>query len=235
MKKIRIWLSHPKLPLFLVLLAVGLTFPSLWNGLCFDDNFHKIVLLGKVPLSEHTSSPFNLFFFSDGDVRQARQGMNSGSIPWWTDEKFQVNFLRPVTSLTHWVDYQLWPDIPALMHLQSLMWFGILVALLALFYRRIMGVGWVAGLVVAFPRETVRLYDLMCAGQWKRARDLYEWFLPMLHLDIGPKFIQQIKAVEEIVGVGSARVRPPRLLLNEEDMVTVREVVEEALANRPEL
>jgi len=150
MKKVRIWLSHPKLPLFLVLLAVGLTFPSLWNGLCFDDNFHKIVLLGKVPLSEHTSSPFNLFSFSDGDVRQARQEMNSGSIPWWTDEKFQVKFLRPVTSLTHWIDYQLWPDIPALMHLQSLMWFAILVALLALFYRRIMGVGWVAGLAALF-------------------------------------------------------------------------------------
>lgn len=96
-------------------------------------------------------------------------------------------------------------------------------------------VGWVAGLVVAFPRETVRLYDLMCADQWKQARALYEWFLPMLHLDIGPKFVQQIKAVEEIVGVGNARVRPPRLLLSEEDIARVREVVEEALASRPEL
>jgi 4-hydroxy-tetrahydrodipicolinate synthase len=95
-------------------------------------------------------------------------------------------------------------------------------------------VGWVAGLVVAFPRETVRLYDLMCAGRWAEARTLYEWFLPLLHLDIGPKFVQQIKLVEEIVGVGTARVRPPRLSLTDEDANQVREIVEQALADRPD-
>jgi len=94
-------------------------------------------------------------------------------------------------------------------------------------------VGWVAGLVVAFPRETVRLYDLMCAGEWTEARQLYEWFLPLLSLDIGPKFVQQIKLVEEIMGVGSARVRSPRLALNESETRHVRQVVEQALANRP--
>ena len=94
-------------------------------------------------------------------------------------------------------------------------------------------VGWVAGLVVAFPRETVRLYDLMCAGEWAEARQLYEWFLPLLGLDIGPKFVQQIKLVEEIMGVGSARVRSPRLALNESEARHVRQVVEQALANRP--
>ncbi|MDX2427705.1 MAG: dihydrodipicolinate synthase family protein [Xanthomonadales bacterium] len=94
-------------------------------------------------------------------------------------------------------------------------------------------VGWVAGLVVAFPRETVGLYDLMCAGEWAEARQLYEWFLPLLSLDIGPKFVQQIKLVEEIVGVGSARVRSPRLALNESETRHVRQVVEQALANRP--
>jgi 4-hydroxy-tetrahydrodipicolinate synthase len=96
-------------------------------------------------------------------------------------------------------------------------------------------VGWVAGLVVAFPRETVRLYDLMCAGNWSAAREIYEWFLPLLHLDIGPKFVQQIKLVEEIMGVGSARVRSPRLPLNESEAHMVRKTVERALANRPVL
>lgn len=94
-------------------------------------------------------------------------------------------------------------------------------------------IGWVAGLVVAFPRETVRLYDLMCAGEWAEARKVYEWFLPLLSLDIGPKFVQQIKLVEEIMGVGSARVRSPRLALNESETRHVRQVVEQALANRP--
>jgi 4-hydroxy-tetrahydrodipicolinate synthase len=94
-------------------------------------------------------------------------------------------------------------------------------------------IGWVAGLVVAFPNETVRMYDLMCAGKWNEARVIYEWFLPLLHLDIGPKFVQQIKLVEEIVGVGSARVRSPRLALTESDSQRVREIVEQALASRP--
>lgn len=96
-------------------------------------------------------------------------------------------------------------------------------------------VGWVAGLVVAFPRETVRLYDLMIAGKWEQARQLYEWFLPLLHLDIGPRFVQQIKLVEEIVGVGSARVRSPRLLLTDAEDEQVRNVVARALASRPSI
>jgi len=94
-------------------------------------------------------------------------------------------------------------------------------------------VGWVAGLVVAFPKETVRMYELMRAGQWSQARDIYEWFLPLLHLDIGPKFVQQIKLVEELVGVGSARVRSPRLALTESDSRKVVEIVKQALAKRP--
>jgi len=94
-------------------------------------------------------------------------------------------------------------------------------------------VGWVAGLVVAFPKETVRMYELMRAGQWSQARDIYEWFLPLLHLDIGAKFVQQIKLVEELVGVGSARVRSPRLALTESDSRKVVEIVKQALAKRP--
>jgi len=94
-------------------------------------------------------------------------------------------------------------------------------------------VGWVAGLVVAFPRETVRIYDLMCAGKLAEARLIYEWFLPLLSLDIGPKFVQQIKLVEELVGVGSAIVRSPRLALSEADADHVRLIVEQALADRP--
>lgn len=93
--------------------------------------------------------------------------------------------------------------------------------------------GWVAGLVVAFPRETVRMYELMMAGEWQAARKLYEWFLPLLHLDIGPKFVQKIKLVEELVGVGTARVRSPRLLLSGPEAAEVLEIVQTALANRP--
>ena len=96
-------------------------------------------------------------------------------------------------------------------------------------------VGWVAGLVVAFPRETVRLWELCQAGRWEEARALYEWFLPLLHLDIGPKFVQQIKLVEALMGVGSARVRGPRMQLSEAEASRVEQVLAEALENRPEV
>ncbi len=93
--------------------------------------------------------------------------------------------------------------------------------------------GWVAGLVVAFPHEVIRLYELMSAGQWDQARALNDWFLPLLRLDTGPKFVQQIKLVEEIMGVGSARVRSPRLPLAPAEHAQVEEIVAQALANRP--
>jgi 4-hydroxy-tetrahydrodipicolinate synthase len=96
-------------------------------------------------------------------------------------------------------------------------------------------VGWVAGLVVAFPRETVRLWELCSNGRWESARELYEWFLPLLHLDIGPKFVQQIKLVEALMGVGSAKVRAPRLQLSEADATQVEKILADALERRPEL
>lgn len=96
-------------------------------------------------------------------------------------------------------------------------------------------VGWVAGLVVAFPRETVRLWELCQERRWDEARALYEWFLPLLHLDIGPKFVQQIKLVEALMGVGSARVRGPRLQLTEHEASQVERILAEALEDRPEL
>jgi 4-hydroxy-tetrahydrodipicolinate synthase len=94
-------------------------------------------------------------------------------------------------------------------------------------------VGWVAGLVVAFPEETVRLHDLMTAGRWDEARDLYDWFLPLLQLDIGPLFVHQIKLVEQLVGVGSERVRAPRLALEGEARDHVERIVRQALDHRP--
>ena len=71
--------------------------------------------------------------------------------------------------------------------------------------------GWVAGLVNAFPRESVELFELTQRGEREAAFDLYKWFLPLLRYDTVPKFVQLIKFVQELVGRGSGRVRPPRL------------------------
>ena len=96
-------------------------------------------------------------------------------------------------------------------------------------------VGWVAGLVVAFPRETVAIFNLARAGRYQDALEIYRWFMPMLHLDVSTKLVQNIKLAESIVGVGTETVRPPRLSLVREERAHVVRVVEEALRNRPEL
>lgn len=96
-------------------------------------------------------------------------------------------------------------------------------------------VGWVSGLVCAFPRETVKLYELMNAGEWAQARALYEWFLPLLHLDTGPFFVHQIKLIEALMGVGSARMRAPRLQLPDARATGIEAILSEALGSRPSL
>lgn len=77
--------------------------------------------------------------------------------------------------------------------------------------------GWIAGLVNALPEESVRLFDLATARRWDEAVELYHWFLPLLRLDLGPKFVQLIKLAQAEVGRGTTRVRPPRLELAGEE------------------
>ena len=95
--------------------------------------------------------------------------------------------------------------------------------------------GWIAGLVNAFPEESVRLFELVKAGRMDEAFELYRWFLPLLRLDIGTKFVQKIKLTQEKVGMGNARVRPPRLELVGDELQETLAVIEEGIANRPTL
>jgi 4-hydroxy-tetrahydrodipicolinate synthase len=88
----------------------------------------------------------------------------------------------------------------------------------------------VAGLVNALPDESVRLFDLACAGRAADARALYDWFLPLLRLDTVPKFVQLIKLVQAEAGRGSARVRPPRLELAGTELAEARRLIGERLA-----
>ena len=95
--------------------------------------------------------------------------------------------------------------------------------------------GWVAGLVDAFPRETVVIYELVLQGRLKEARDIYRWFMPLLELDIHPKLVQYIKLAEVATGIGTEHVRPPRLPLIGEERVRVQKIIDDALAIRPEM
>jgi 1-pyrroline-4-hydroxy-2-carboxylate deaminase len=96
-------------------------------------------------------------------------------------------------------------------------------------------VGWVAGLVNAFPDESVRLFDMALEGGAASVRDLYEWFLPLLRLDIGPKFVQLIKLAQHEVGHGSAAVRPPRMQVEGDELEQVMALIHEHLAMVPEV
>jgi 4-hydroxy-tetrahydrodipicolinate synthase len=95
--------------------------------------------------------------------------------------------------------------------------------------------GWVAGLVDAFPRETVAIYELQRVGRIKEAIEIYRWFLPLLELDINPKLVQNIKLAEVYTGIGSENVRAPRLPLSGKEREEVIAVIEAGLANRPTL
>lgn len=95
--------------------------------------------------------------------------------------------------------------------------------------------GWVAGLVDAFPKETVAIYRLVKAKRYDEALAIYRWFLPVLELDIHPKLVQYIKLAEVATGIGTENVRAPRLPLIGAEREKVQKIINDALAARPEL
>lgn len=96
-------------------------------------------------------------------------------------------------------------------------------------------VGWIAGVVNAFPHESVRLYELAREGGADAAMDLYAWLLPLLRMDTVPKFVQLIKLMQERVDMGSERVRAPRLVVEGAERDAALQVIDRAIATRPGL
>lgn len=95
--------------------------------------------------------------------------------------------------------------------------------------------GWVAGIVAAFPEETVAIYELVKSERFEEARELFRWFMPLCELDINSKLVQNIKLAEVATGMGTEHVRPPRLPLTGEEREHVQKVISESLETRPEL
>jgi 4-hydroxy-tetrahydrodipicolinate synthase len=93
--------------------------------------------------------------------------------------------------------------------------------------------GWVSGLTNAFPKESLLLYEALKSGDLQKARNIYRWFMPLLHLDAEHDLVQTIKLAEQIMGRGSERVRPPRLPLAAERRAAVTALVNKAAATRP--
>ena len=96
-------------------------------------------------------------------------------------------------------------------------------------------VGWVAGLVCAYPAETVAIYELVKVGRIEEALKIYRWFMPLLELDISPQLVQNIKLAEVATGIGTEHVRAPRLPLQGAERERVLQVIETAMKHRPEL
>jgi 4-hydroxy-tetrahydrodipicolinate synthase len=95
--------------------------------------------------------------------------------------------------------------------------------------------GWVAGLVNAFPAETVAIYKLIKSGRIEEARFIHRWFLPLLELDINPQLVQNIKLAERMTGLGTEYVRPPRQMLAGEERERVIRIIQEGINCRPSL
>ncbi len=141
------WMTGKHWPWLMAALAVALTLPALAVGRQLDDD----LLFESLRTAPNAGAAVNgLFVLMDGNAEHARAQMLSGAFPWWSLPEARVAFWRPAAALTHWLDFRLWPEQPALMHAHSLLAFGLLVAAAALLYQTLYTnqarPAWVAGL-----------------------------------------------------------------------------------------
>ncbi len=132
-------------PFLIIPIALLLTLPSLWNGLQFDDYVHQPLIVAADNLSEVTTE---LFAFLENDSTATKSLIEQGVLPWWTLPDVHISFWRPLTALTHWLDYQFWPNSPFLMHLHSLLWFAAVILVVSLLYRRFISVPHITTLAI---------------------------------------------------------------------------------------
>lgn len=110
--------------------------PCLVTGWVADDLLHRSMLRGGSGIAGLPQQSWDLFRFASGEPHAARQLMDAGVFPWWADPQARLAFFRPLSSWSHWLDYQLWPQSPFAMHLSSLLWFGALLTVVGSVYRR---------------------------------------------------------------------------------------------------
>ena len=214
LKLVKSFLAHRYLPHFLALGAILVMLPALKTGLVADDLMQRLIELrpGQLPARiQQTGNPadsgsfstvlFNLFGLNR-DPRYLTLMKNYGTVPWWTPDGFKLSLCRPVAAFTHWLDYRLFPDSPALMHAHNIAWFAAVVFLLTIVYRQLMGVGWAAGLAAllflldaytCFPVMFVAnrgfimalFFGLLCLyehHQWRSTKSRSALMLAMLFL-----------------------------------------------------
>jgi len=156
---LRKFLEQRHLPSILALGAILVMLPALKIGLVADDLPQRAIALkpSQLPLRmRETGNPADsgsfstvirdFFFGGYRDAQNLALSKNYGMLPWWTPDNLRLGLWRPVTAFTHWLDYQLYPDSPALMHAQNIAWFAAILFLLTVIYRKFIEVKWAAGL-----------------------------------------------------------------------------------------
>ncbi len=201
----RAWLLRPHAPFIIAAAAVLLITPSLSVGLVVDDLFHELMLRKQSGVAGLPHRPLDLFRFATGDPAANHALMDEGVFPWWTDPQALLSFFRPLSSFTHWLDYQLFPQHPYLMHMHSLAWYGALVVVAGMVYRRMFANGWHAGLALflyaldhsrgpsvgwvanrnALIALTFALPALLFHDSWCKRRDRRAAFLGPVFLGVG--------------------------------------------------
>lgn len=197
-------MAHPRAALILALLGMLLVLPTVNVGFLGDDYVINELLTGQAHRS-HPGALFDLFTFAKGEPGEAAAGRASGQYPWWVADQGRLSFWRPISELAHWLDYQLWPQSPTMMHVHSVLWYGLLVWLLGRFYRMLDTDPMRSGLAtLVFAVSSVHLFTLvwlaarnqlisscvllvtlMCFHQWRQGKGRVFGALAMLSLAVG--------------------------------------------------
>lgn len=146
LKRLQKALATPRIHRWAVALAFVLTLPVVFQGFQADDHNLRILVLRLPQAGGFAKSPLELFTFFDGNPARTLWFMDHGTGPFWTDPTLRVAFFRPLSALTHWIDFTLWPTWPGIMHAESVALYLALVALTTTLYRRFLGPTWIAGL-----------------------------------------------------------------------------------------
>ena len=145
--KARGWLASPRIHWVATIVALLLASPALFTGLILDDHYLRLAFT-RSELLPHLASASDPFRFVPGDALVNAELRELGVLPWFAPDQIRIAFFRPLSTLTHNLDYALWPDLPAAMHAHSLIWMIALIAAAAALYRRFEGTPWVSGLAI---------------------------------------------------------------------------------------
>jgi len=135
------WLADSRAYL-LVLSCAILLLPAVFTGLSTDDYFLSSIMLQRHIIPHLPNSPFDAFAFLHNNNHGLQQWIESGILPWWTNPHIRVAFWRPLSALTHWLDFTIYPNVPWLMHVHNLLWYGTLCMIVLVFYRRFFSAYW---------------------------------------------------------------------------------------------